>query len=299
MGWRDAENALEGAQVDLHDALGWNARQVGEFGYGEIQGGPQAADSIFEHPVGLHFGAAGGGDLTEGHPSPHGGISLEESLESQEPTKDSLGVVQAVHAQGHATAVRQAMLEGREQPGIELARRLARTLTAAVVLGGTLARELFADDSPLGRVVRIGEWRFRVVGVLAPRGRSLGFDFDDMVYIPVATCMRMFNRSSLFRILVELPGERDLEAAKAAVIELLANWLEAEPGSIDDRVGLARADTVAGKIASALKAEKLILLTDTDGVLDDKGALVSSMTEKKAKIIASINPVINTTMENE
>lgn len=45
------------------------------------------------------------------------------------------------------------------------------------------------------------------------------------------------------------------------------------------------ADTVAGKIASALKAEKLILLTDTEGVLDHKKALISSMNEKKAKTL--------------
>ncbi|MCK5513643.1 MAG: acetylglutamate kinase [Deltaproteobacteria bacterium] len=45
------------------------------------------------------------------------------------------------------------------------------------------------------------------------------------------------------------------------------------------------ADTVAGKIASALKAEKLILLTDTEGVLDNKSALISSMNERKAKTL--------------
>jgi len=45
------------------------------------------------------------------------------------------------------------------------------------------------------------------------------------------------------------------------------------------------ADTVTGKIASALKAEKLILLTDTEGVLDNKRALISSMNERKAKTL--------------
>ena len=49
-----------------------------------------------------------------------------------------------------------------------------------VVLGVKVVEELFGNESPLGQVVRIGEWRFRVVGVLAPRGRSLGFDFDDV-----------------------------------------------------------------------------------------------------------------------
>ena len=39
------------------------------------------------------------------------------------------------------------------------------------------------------------------------------------------------------------------------------------------------ADMAAGKIAAALTAEKLILLTDTEGVLDKKGKLISSMDE--------------------
>jgi len=91
-----------------------------------------------------------------------------------------------------------------------------------VVLGLKVANELFGATSPLGKLIRIGDWRFRVVGVLAPRGRSLGFDFDDIVFIPVATSMRMFNRSSLFRILVEVGSERSLAPAKKAVIELLA-----------------------------------------------------------------------------
>jgi acetylglutamate kinase len=45
------------------------------------------------------------------------------------------------------------------------------------------------------------------------------------------------------------------------------------------------ADIVAGKIASALKAAKLIMLTDTDGVLGKNGDLISSMNEKKAKAL--------------
>ena len=43
------------------------------------------------------------------------------------------------------------------------------------------------------------------------------------------------------------------------------------------------ADHAAGKIAGALRAAKLILLTNVDGILDKKGKLISSVTKKQAE----------------
>jgi putative ABC transport system permease protein len=68
------------------------------------------------------------------------------------------------------------------------------------VLGPKLARELFEDESALGEFVRIGSGRFRVSGVMEPKGSMLGFDLDDMAYIPVASAMRIFNLSDLAEI---------------------------------------------------------------------------------------------------
>jgi putative ABC transport system permease protein len=68
------------------------------------------------------------------------------------------------------------------------------------VLGPKLKRELFDNRNALGRFVRIGGTRFRVVGVMEPKGRLLGFDIDDGVYIPVASAMRLFNQDELQEI---------------------------------------------------------------------------------------------------
>jgi putative ABC transport system permease protein len=68
------------------------------------------------------------------------------------------------------------------------------------VLGPRLARELFDDANPLGRFVRIGGTRFRVVGVMEPKGQMLGFDLDDAAYIPVARALRLFNLAELSEI---------------------------------------------------------------------------------------------------
>ncbi|MDO8281096.1 MAG: acetylglutamate kinase [Thermodesulfovibrionia bacterium] len=47
------------------------------------------------------------------------------------------------------------------------------------------------------------------------------------------------------------------------------------------------ADYVAGMIAAALKAEKLILLTDTEGVLDKDNKLISTLDKKKVKSLVA------------
>jgi putative ABC transport system permease protein len=89
------------------------------------------------------------------------------------------------------------------------------------VLGTRLARELFPARDPVGQVVRVGDWRMRVIGVLEARGQQLGVDMDDVVIVPVATAMKMLNRSGLFRLVLQVRTHADLERAKTAVLRLL------------------------------------------------------------------------------
>ena len=92
---------------------------------------------------------------------------------------------------------------------------------AVAVLGAKLARELFGTADPLGRVVRISEARFRVVGVLAPKGQSLGSDFDDMAFVPVARGLRLFDRAGLHHVLVQAAGPSGVPGIVRSVRELL------------------------------------------------------------------------------
>lgn len=68
------------------------------------------------------------------------------------------------------------------------------------VIGHKIKTELFPDSSPLGKRIRIGQDRFRVIGVMEKKGQILGFDMDDAVYIPVYRSMALFNRESLMEI---------------------------------------------------------------------------------------------------
>ena len=89
------------------------------------------------------------------------------------------------------------------------------------VLGARVQRELFPGENPLGKLVRIGDWRFRVIGVIAPRGTSIGMDLDEVVEIPVDTSLRLFDRTSLFRILAEVYSHEDNDRARLAALNVL------------------------------------------------------------------------------
>ena len=120
---------------------------------------------------------------------------------------------------------------------------------ALCVLGAKVARALFPDRSPLGQRIRIGDWRFRVIGVLAPRGVSIGMDLDDVVEIPVDTALRVFDRTSLFRVLAEVDSHQDLERAQLAAVAVLQ---ERHAGEED--VTILTQDSVLGSFEMILGA---------------------------------------------
>jgi putative ABC transport system permease protein len=87
---------------------------------------------------------------------------------------------------------------------------------------------VFRDESPLGKAVRIGQWRFRVIGVLESKGQSLGINFDDMAIIPVSTGLRLFDQSSLFRIMVQAADGPSVPLAREQVRRILADRHDGE-----------------------------------------------------------------------
>ncbi len=89
------------------------------------------------------------------------------------------------------------------------------------VLGSKVQHELFGNRNPLGETIRLGDTRFRVIGVIAPRGTSIGFDMDEVVHVPVENALRLFNRTSLFRILAQVRSPQLIPAAEKAALAVL------------------------------------------------------------------------------
>ena len=108
------------------------------------------------------------------------------------------------------------MAQGRFLPVTDL-----HLATPVVVIGAKIRNELFGAMHALGEWIRIGDRRFRVIGILGSEGRSIGVDVQETVIIPVASAQQMFNTSSLFRILVEAKTRSAIEPVKKSVIDTL------------------------------------------------------------------------------
>ena len=93
---------------------------------------------------------------------------------------------------------------------------------AYAVLGATMAGELFPNQSAVGEIIRVGSYRFRIIGVMAEKGQFLGFDLDDTLYIPAASALSLFNRDGVMEIDVNyhdsFTATQMAESLKAALL---------------------------------------------------------------------------------
>jgi putative ABC transport system permease protein len=70
-----------------------------------------------------------------------------------------------------------------------------RAHARVLVLGMSVAERLFGDGDPIGRIIRLGRFPFRVIGVLESRGIGRdGVDRDDAVFVPLTTAVSVLDR---------------------------------------------------------------------------------------------------------
>ena len=110
-----------------------------------------------------------------------------------------------------------------------------------VLLGQTVAGNIFGDSDPLGEIIRIKKVPFTVVGVLAAKGQSAwGQDQDDIVVIPLSTAKRKVlgvsqaNARSVGAIIVRAKGPEWMEEAVEQVTALLRQRHRLQLGQEDD-----------------------------------------------------------------
>ena len=153
-----------------------------------------------------------------------------------------------------------------------------------MVIGAKLRSDLFGAGPALGQFVRIGDRRFRVVGVLASSGAGLGMNTDELAIVPVSLAQAMFNTNTLFRILIEARNRDALEAAKRQATEVLKqrHGGEEDVTVITQDAVLATFDRLLGTLTLGVAGIAAISLA-VAGILVMNVMLVS-VTQRRAEI---------------
>jgi putative ABC transport system permease protein len=89
------------------------------------------------------------------------------------------------------------------------------------LVGRTVADNLFAGDTPIGKRMRIKNIPFQVVGVLTPKGTSsMGSDQDDVVIVPWTSCLNLLEGSAFENIDQILAATHTPEELPGAIEEI-------------------------------------------------------------------------------
>ena len=91
---------------------------------------------------------------------------------------------------------------------------------AVVVIGWDVKTELFPQLDPLGRTVLVGEVPFRVVGLIAQQGRTLGQSQDNQIFVPLNTFRKTWGTRNSIDMLIKARG--GVPGVEAAVDEVRA-----------------------------------------------------------------------------
>ena len=103
------------------------------------------------------------------------------------------------------------------------------------VLGSGVATNLFQNELPVGKKVRLGLGAYEVVGVLEKQGNFFGeFSTDNQVIIPVKEFMASFREDPDFQIQVKVTSVAQLEEAKEELRGILRKVRRVPPGADDD-----------------------------------------------------------------
>ena len=100
------------------------------------------------------------------------------------------------------------------------------------VIGNTAVKVLFGDEDPLDQYFTLKGRKFKVIGVQEIKGRTMTFDMDSFVWIPVTTGIRIFGTSNPNMIMVKATSTKNVERDAVAIKKELSKSLSSDEFSI-------------------------------------------------------------------
>jgi putative ABC transport system permease protein len=102
------------------------------------------------------------------------------------------------------------------------------------VLGDEVAKNLFKDESPVGKRMKVGPDKYTVIGILEKRGKIFGQSMDNFVVVPIGTFRRVYGGHRGMRITLMVKDVSELDDMKEEARGILRRSRKIAPGDEDD-----------------------------------------------------------------
>jgi len=137
---------------------------------------------------------------------------------------------------------------------------MVKSAAKVAILGWDVKTNLFEDEDPIGKVIRIKKIPFKVLGVLKKRGESGGFGSrDDMICIPYTTAMRRLQGIDYIQSVdVRAASAAQMAEAQSQIEDLLRVRHLIAPGAEDD-FNVGNMSEIAESAAESTKMMTVLL----------------------------------------
>ncbi|MGP1470375.1 MAG: ABC transporter permease [Schwartzia sp. (in: firmicutes)] len=164
-------------------------------------------------------------------------LKYDDALAIEKKIKEVRYVSPAVHGTGQLVNGNQNWNTGIQ--GVTPAHMIVRDLKVShgsfftekdmtvrsrvAVIGTTVSTNLFGEENPVGKTIRVNSQPFRIIGVLESKGQSgVGQDQDDVVLIPLTTAMdRLLAITYIHMIYVQVTSQAEMAKAQGNIETLL------------------------------------------------------------------------------
>ncbi len=143
------------------------------------------------------------------------------------------------------------------------------TAQAVAIIGWDIKDELFPQQEPVGREVLVGGAPYRVIGLLAKQGRTLGLNRDSVLYMPIQTYRRQFGTRSALNFLVQARGGVPGVEASVEEVRALMRALRHTPFRAPDPFSVVTAEALQAlwrQISAAAFVLSLLIASVSLGV---------------------------------
>ncbi len=158
-----------------------------------------------------------------------------------------------------------------------------------VIIGYEMKTKLFPNIDPIDKIISIGSDRFRIIGLYAEKGASVGFGGDKVCVIPIAKARQIMtstNPSYTISVMTNSASESDMASGEATALFRNIRGLKA---GLEDNFEITKSDAIAQTLLQNLRwvtvgAVVIGLITLVGASIGLMNIMLVSVTERTREI---------------